>query len=106
MEKQQGDAPLWRCGACGAANPNAQRACQACGAKRPGGNGRPRLITVTDGYLAEINTGRLAAIRSMSYRQMLGATLSEAELREYARARGYHPWWVKHRLREQQRGDA
>jgi hypothetical protein len=33
---------------------------------------------------------------------MIGRKLSEVELREFARARGYHPYWVRHRLREQQ----
>jgi hypothetical protein len=38
----------------------------------------------------------------MSYRAIVSSRLSEAELREFARMRGYRPGWVKHRLREQQ----
>lgn len=104
VEKQHGDAPVWRCDSCGVANSRVQRACQACASR--GGVGHRRSISMAAGELAEITTERLTPVRDMTYGQLLGAMLSEAELREYARARGYHPWWVRHRLREQERGGA
>ena len=51
---------------------------------------------------SELTPDRLAAVRRMSYRAIVSSRLSEAELREFARMRGYRPGWVKHRLREQQ----
>jgi len=44
----------------------------------------------------------LERARQLSFRQMLRARLSEAELREFARAHGYKPGWVWHRQREQE----
>jgi hypothetical protein len=49
---------------------------------------RPDLIAITGDTLAEIITERSATIDTMSYRHVLGATLSVEELREYARAYG------------------
>jgi superfamily II DNA or RNA helicase len=102
VEKNSGEAPVWRCAECGASNPNTKRVCQSCGAVRPVGTGRPRIISTAAGELAHITAERFSAIRRMTYRQVLGTKLTESELREYARA--YHPWWVRHRLREQARG--
>jgi DNA repair protein RadD len=61
---------------------------------------QPRPIVEVADDLAEITPERLAAVRAMSYRQVIAGRLCEAELREYARARGYRPGWVWHRLRE------
>ena len=64
--------------------------CAACGGPRPGA----REIEMVPGVLAEITAARLERARRMSYREMLRARLSEAELRAFARARGYHHRWV------------
>ncbi|HTU54974.1 MAG TPA: DEAD/DEAH box helicase [Acetobacteraceae bacterium] len=90
-------ASAWRC-ECGCISGMARRECAACGAARPGA----REIGVVPGVLAEVTAEKLARVRSLSYGEMLRSRLSEAELREFARARGYHAWWVKHRLREQE----
>ncbi len=89
------DAPVWRC-ECGCANPLGLNVCDACGEPKPG-----REITVTPGTLAELTAERLARARQLTFREMARTRLSEAELREFARARGYRPGWVFHRLREQ-----
>ncbi len=89
--------PVWRC-ECGCINGTAARQCAACGEARPGA----REIEMVPGVLAEITAERFARARRLTFREMLRSRLSEAELREFARARGYHHWWVKHRLREQE----
>jgi hypothetical protein len=54
-----------------------------------------------DGDLVELPAARLAAVTAMSYGQIRHSRLSEAELRAYARSRGYKTGWVWYRLREQ-----
>ncbi len=61
-----------------------------------------RVIRETSGRLTELTANRVAIIRQMPYRVVLGAKLTEAELQIYAAARGYRPGWVWHRLRAQQ----
>jgi superfamily II DNA or RNA helicase len=64
---------------------------------------QPRFIRETAGKLAELTAAnRIAMIRRMPYRTVLGAKLTEPELRLYAQVHGYKPGWVWHRLRAQQ----
>lgn len=106
VEKARREAPVWRCDACGAANSNSTRVCQACGTMRSAGAGCHRVILTATRDLAPISAKRLAAVRAMSERQMLATAFSEAELREFDRPHGYRPGWVRRRLREQAGGGA
>jgi hypothetical protein len=54
------------------------------------------------GELAELTAERFAAMRRMSFHEMASKTRTEAELQEFASARGYHRGWVWHRLQEQE----
>ena len=90
--------PHWHCHECHCVNEMSSLTCIECGADRPTDE---KLPTVGDGELTELTAERLAAIRTMPYRQMVSQRRSEAELREYARAHKYHHRWVTHRLREQ-----
>jgi superfamily II DNA or RNA helicase len=65
-------------------------------------NRRREIAEVAD-ELTELTADPLAAVEEMSYWQVVTGGLSEAELRHYARSRGYKPEWVHHRLLEQQR---
>ncbi len=94
--KRKAASPLWRC-ECGCLNPAAMHECAACGEPRPGA----RTVESVPGVLAEVTAAKLEQAQRMSYGKMLHSQLSEAELRAFARARKYHPWWVRHRLREQ-----
>jgi DNA repair protein RadD len=99
VEKKPGDAPVWTCPDCGAVNPIGRRIC-ACGYEKPTPTPRD-LPDAIPGELAELTPERLARARRMSYGTMMRTRLSEAELRAFARARGYKRGWVLHRLREQ-----
>jgi superfamily II DNA or RNA helicase len=88
------------CPTCGALNALAARSCSACGHAWLDARLRP-LPQVRPGHLVEQTSERLAAIRNMSYREVVSQRRSEAELRVYARHRGYDLGWVGHRLREQ-----
>ena len=66
------------------------------------GDSRPRVIAEHTGNLHELTAERLAAIRRMSYGQVLGAKLSERELAAYAAHHGYKRGWVWHRLQDQE----
>jgi hypothetical protein len=57
-----------------------------------------------DGDLAELTEDRLAAMRRIPYREFVSRPRSHAELHDFARARGYAPGWVWHRLQEQKAG--
>lgn len=101
VEKPTRDVPVWTCRECRAINPTNTRVCD-CGYRLPPPLPQRRIpLRHAPGDLAELTIERLAAVKRMSYREVVSCRLSEAELREYARSRGYHPHWVKHRLREQ-----
>jgi DNA repair protein RadD len=99
VPKAKGAAPVWTCPECGEVHLLSVRVC-ACGYALPAP--RRSAPTVTPGELVELTSERLARARGMSYRTMLRSRLSEAELRAFAKTRGYKPGWVLHRLREQQ----
>ena len=104
VEQRQGNAPVWRCDGCGAANPNAVGMCQACGATRPFAiGGRRHEIATAAGDLAEITWEWLHGISRLPYRAIVNSRFTEAELRVYALAHGYRRGWVYHRLCEQRR---
>jgi superfamily II DNA or RNA helicase len=86
------------CRGCGAVNPIAVRTCSACGYTRPELQPRP-LPQSRPGQLAELTFDRGAAVRHLSYREVMAGRLSEAELRDYARYHRYRRGWVKHVLR-------
>lgn len=92
----------WRCKHCGCLNPTALPECINCGEPRPG----RRKIEAVPGSLAELTAAKIERARRMGYGEMLRSRLSEAELRAFAKARKYHPWWVRHRLKEQAAGQA
>lgn len=102
VPKPEGEAPVWTCPECGEAHPLSVRVCE-CGYELPAPMGR-RALVVTPGDLAELTAERLARVRLMTWREMQRSNLSEAELREFALARGYKLGWVHYRLREQQEG--
>jgi DNA repair protein RadD len=106
VEKPDGPALQWRCPApdCGCINDMAELFCTSCGEPRPTGNRKPPLQI--DGELVELTDDRLAAMRGMSFREMASKPRSQAELHEFARARGYKPGWVWHRLQEQDQSGA
>lgn len=103
VEKTRQPAPMWTCPECGCVNPLAARICAECGFERPlpAPEPKPKQFTHLPGDLAELTAEKLARARSLSYGQVIRLRLSEAELREFARARGYKQGWVFHRLREQ-----
>jgi superfamily II DNA or RNA helicase len=68
---------------------------------RQGSGGCPRFITEEPGRLHELTAERLAAIRRMSYGQVIHGRLTEEELAAYAAHRGYKRGWVWHRLQDQ-----
>jgi superfamily II DNA or RNA helicase len=90
------------CPACSALNRLGVRTCNACGHTWP--ETPPReLPRVRPGELAELTPDRLAALRGLPYRDAVSGDLSEAELRVYARERGYRRGWVEHVMRAQGR---
>jgi superfamily II DNA or RNA helicase len=89
------------CAECGAVNKAGVECCEACGVEFPAGTGGGRRTPVqVSGDLAELSAERVAEIAAMSYRRVISARLSAAELHAYARMRGYKPGWVYYRLRE------
>jgi len=100
-EKNREAPEVRMCPGCGCCNPIGARACSSCGYVRPAAEPRPRLLQHVPGDLSELSAARLARVRRLSYRQILRLRLSEAELREFARVRGYKRGWVAHWLREQ-----
>jgi hypothetical protein len=74
--------------------------CEACGITRPARQSREPL-TVADGDLSELSDELLAAVRAMSYRELVAEQRTEAELRAYAAERGYKRGWIWHRMQEQ-----
>lgn len=102
VEKPPGPALQWRCPApdCGCINDMADLFCAGCGEPRPAGVRKPPRHVA--GELAELTAERFAAMRRMSFHEMASKTRTEAELQEFASARGYHRGWVWHRLQEQE----
>ncbi len=99
--------PVWVCGHCGCANVPSARACDGCGEIRPRAEPAARApIRTQDGDLVLLTADRLATVERMSYREVCNSKLSEAELKAYARACGFNPRWVQHRLREQRERSA
>jgi hypothetical protein len=98
-------AASWRCDApgCGCLNEIADTECVDCGIERPGGksDSHPREITTAAGELAQLTPEQVAQLKSINYYTYLGKTRTEAELRTFARVRGYQISWVRHRLREE-----
>jgi superfamily II DNA or RNA helicase len=99
-----GEAPGWRCDACGCVNSLADSECAECGAVRP--SPRRRAPDEIPGRLREIGADHFARIARMPYRTFIGTPRTERELRAYAQAHGYKRGWVWHRLREQSGSDA
>jgi DNA repair protein RadD len=100
LKKKLGVAPTWRCDHCGALNAVSDAVCAACGTARPGAKPRDEIETEA-GRLEVLTAEMLARIQRMTFREMASRRRSEAELREFAKAKGYRPGWVQHRLREQ-----
>ena len=86
--------------AVGCINDMADLFCAGCGEPRPAGVRKPPRHVA--GELAELTAERFAAMRRMSFHEMASKTRTEAELQEFASARGYHRGWVWHRLQEQE----
>jgi DNA repair protein RadD len=96
QKNSAGEPVVCRCRECGALNPAVAMACKECGAtlRTP----RPR-VEITSPALVEI--GRNDRLRTMPYQQALRwAGGSEHRLRLVARARGFKPGWVWHRMQE------
>lgn len=98
-------APGWRCEACGCLNDLAAEQCGACQARRPTPGCRQPWRRST--RCGELSPTVFARIAKMPHRRFVVARpRSEPELRAYAKAHGYKPGWVWHRLREQERSEA
>ena len=81
VEQRQGNAPVWRCDGCGAANPNAVGMCQACGATRPFAiGGRRHEIATAAGDLAEITWEWLHGIEAAFPIAIVNSRFTEAEV--------------------------
>lgn len=91
-------AAAWPCLECGYVNSGAFGLCCECGSPRA--LSRP-IPLERRGDLAEVTREQLSRASRLSYREVMVARLSEAELRAFARAHGYRRGWVQHRLREQ-----
>ncbi len=100
IDKKAKPAPTWRC-ECGCLNAMSDRKCVECSTERPGGKPKPREITTAAGDLAQLTPEMVTQLQAVSYYRYLEKPRTEAELRAFAQARGYHPSWVHHRLREQ-----
>lgn len=101
IERKPKLPPGWTCEECGCRNPIDVRLCEACGTARST-TGHPREpLAVADGDLAELSDDTLAALRAMSYRELVAEQRTEAELRAYAIEKGYKLGWVWHRMQEQ-----
>lgn len=74
-------------------------ACPSCGAVFPVSK---REIEHVEGDLVEIDGERLARLRSAPLHSLLAGATSEQDLKLIAKARGYHPKWVRHAMRERQ----
>ena len=101
IEKNKGNAPVKVYPECGAVCALNAPECDTCGHQFDECDGRREAPIEIPDELDEITAERLAAIRSMPYRLIVNSRLSERELQEYARHRGYKPGWVWYRLREQ-----
>ena len=97
---KKGHTPSWRCEDCGLLNEVTDDVCENCGADRPKPAVR-KLPEVVKGGLDEVTAEQLALVARMRYRELIAKPRSEMELRAYARAHGYKPGWVYHRLLEQ-----
>ena len=102
IEKTKGDAPVKACPECGTVCEANATECPECGHEFGQRGGRREAPAEAPDDLVEITAERLAAVRTMSYRLVVNSRLSEPELREYARHRGYKPGWVWHRLLAQE----
>ena len=95
--------PMQRCPDCGALVPLAEWTCPECGTVLrerlpPAGTMPQQHHEITSGRLIEVADEWLAAAR---YREALSwAGEDERRLHRVARARGYKPGWVWHRLQE------
>jgi DNA repair protein RadD len=102
--EKKNPAPTWRCPECGCLNEMAVWECVECGSDRPqcaGGGGKPRTITAAAGELAELTAEHLAQLRSVRMEEYCAVPRTEAELTQYANARGFKRGWVWHQLRKQ-----
>jgi hypothetical protein len=97
-KRASGEAPTWECPQCRALNPLAAREC-TCGYELP--TSCRNLPHTIEGELQELTAARLRHVSTLPYCRIVAGRFTEAELRVYARAHGYHPGWVRHRLREQ-----
>lgn len=115
----------WVCFECSVLNPPGRRECSSCGAPkswicperdcrhlnsghheictecyavRP----RRRILVADNGEMVEYEPGRFDHITQMSYHEFLSKPRTEAELRAYAKAKGYKRGWVFWRMKEQQ----
>jgi DNA repair protein RadD len=103
VEKTPLAALQWKCQKCSCINDMAALRCVSCDEPRPAKTLR-KPINQVDGELAELTEERLAAMRRMTYGEIISKHWSSAELHEFARARGYNPGWVWYRQQEQKQG--
>jgi superfamily II DNA or RNA helicase len=96
--ERQGEAPLCRCGHCGALNPIAALVCSECGAQLREPPSRSEIHT---GRLIELHHVATNHLTTMTYRQaLLWAGNDLHRLRLVAQARGYKPGWIFKVLQE------
>jgi len=101
-KKADAGPPIRQCGTCFAINPAAARACLACGATFASD---PRTVRQVEGSLVEVGARKwadptMAWLASSDLRACLKWAKTEEQLHMVAKARGYSPGWVGHRIRE------
>jgi len=94
-----GEAKPWSCKHCGCLNRARWDSCFECDAPKP----QPRqVLEMDDAPMRELQPAdKFARITRLTYTQLLKHRRTEEELRAYAKARGFKPGWVWHRLQEQ-----
>lgn len=100
--KTDSGPPIRQCPACYAINPAAARACVACGNAFAA---EPRVLRQVGGNLVQVGARKwddptMQWLAEQDLRTCLKWAKTEEQLHIVARARGYSPHWVSHRVRE------
>ena len=97
--KKPGAAPVKQCKKCFAIFAP-RTVCPECGHSTASEEKAAREMEVIAGQLAEINAAKLEAMRTGRLSDVIKTASTKDDLREIAKARGYHHGWVSHAARE------